>query len=230
MRIDLKVPEKWSDLTLDQLKVVAETLSRCLSKEEALALLLYRLTGMVQDPSTGETVTVEGVRFRMQPRQLAAIAKRLEWVWNTPSEGCPNPSKKDRYLRDMTFGDWFECDTQMRLYIQDADPGHFNAILRKLGEDPRKTEPWERTMYLLWWQGVQATIAPMYPNVFEKSEGASGYNPFKAIQDMHLLLNDDRPQDNAAIDDSNLHDALAALDSRISKIKAKQEDLNNTNR
>ena len=39
------------------------------------------------------------------------------------------------------------------------------------------------------------------------------------MQDFHLLLNDDRPQDNEKIDDARLHDVLSALDSKIEKQK-----------
>lgn len=67
----------------------------------------------------------------------------------------------------------------------------------------------------------------MYPNVFAKSEGSGGvYNPFKSLQEMHLLLNDDRPQDNEKIDDARLHDVLSALDSKIEKLKRREAEYN----
>lgn len=68
-------------------------------------------------------------------------------------------------------------------------------------------------------------LAPMYPNMFAKSGSGGERNPFKTLQEIHLLLNDDRPQDNEKIDDSRLHDVLSALDSKIEKLKRREAEL-----
>lgn len=65
----------------------------------------------------------------------------------------------------------------------------------------------------------------MYPNVFAPSNGGE-FNPFKSLQEMHLLLNDDRPQDNERIDNARLHDVLSALDSKIEKMKIREAEYN----
>lgn len=79
------------------------------------------------------------------------------------------------------------------------------------------------TMLKVWWQSVMVQIAPLYPNVFAKSDPKDGvssiYNPFKQLQEFHLMLNDGRPQDNEKIDNARLHDVLSAMDSKIERQK-----------
>ena len=163
----------------------------------------------------------------MQDYEVVDFCERLRWLIDTVPDVIPNPSKRDDYLRDISFGDWFEADTQFRLYEDDHDLGHFDIILPKLGDEAHEIEEAEAIVLKLWWNYVMGVIGPMYPNVFAKSEGSGGgFNPFKNLQEMHLLLNDDRPQDNEKIDDARLHDVLSALDSKIEKMKRREAEYN----
>lgn len=230
MRIDLKAPTRWGELTLDQFRMVAKTMLLHLTESEMLLVLLCQLTGIriYGEPSGGKTelfVTAEGQAFTMQDYEIEDFCERLRWLIDTVPDELPNPTKKDAYLRDISFGDWFEADTQFRLYEDDNDLDHFSVILPKLGEEPHEVDEAEAVMLKMWWNCVMAQIAPMYPNVFVKGEGGGEFNPFKNLQEMHLLLNDDRPQDNEKIDDARLHDVLSALDNKIEKLKRSEAEL-----
>lgn len=225
MNIDLKAPKKWAELTLDQFRMVVEALLLHLTEQERLFLLLCQLTGIRKYDEEGKFVTDDGQDFRLKDYELADFCNSLRWILADDPIGVPNPSKVDDYLRDMSFGDWFETDTQFRLYDDDLDLAHFDIILPKLGmaDEPRPVGTVTATMLKLWWHSVMGLIAPMYPNVFERSDPNSGaasvYNPFRQLQDFHLILNEDHPQDNEKIDDARLHDVLSALDSKIEKQK-----------
>ena len=232
MNINLTAPTKWGELTADQFRMVVKVSLLHLTESERLFVLLCQLTGIriYGEPSGGKTelfVTADGQAFTMQDYEIADFCERLRWLIDTVPDDLPNPTKKDDYLRDISFGDWFEADIQFRQYEDDHDLSHFNIILKKLGEWPRMIDEAEAIVLKMWWNCVMGKIGPMYPNVFAKSEGSGGgFNPFKNLQEMHLLLNDDRPQDNEKIDDARLHDVLSALDSKIEKLKRREAEYN----
>lgn len=227
MNINLTAPTKWGELTADQFRMVVKVSLLHLTESERLFVLLCQLTGIRRYvDEDNKFVTADGQDFRLQDYEIVDFCERLRWLIDTVPDVIPNPSKRDDYLRDISFGDWFEADIQFRQYEDDHDLSHFNIILRKLGEWPRMIDEAEAIVLKLWWNYVMGLIGPMYPNVFAKSEGGGGgFNPFKNLQEMHLLLNDDRPQDNEKIDDARLHDVLSALDSKIEKLKRREAEL-----
>lgn len=226
MNINLTAPTKWSELTADQFRMVAKTMLLHLTESEMLLVLLCQLTGIRRyADEDNKFVTEDGQDFRLKDYEIADFCDRLRWLIDTVPDELPNPTKKDAYLRDISFGDWFEADTQFRLYEDDNDLDHFSVILPKLGEEAHEVDETEAVMLKMWWNCVMAQIAPMYPNVFVKGDGGGEFNPFKNLQEMHLLLNDDRPQDNEKIDDARLHDVLSALDSKIEKLKRREAEL-----
>ena len=227
MNINLTAPTKWGEMTADQFRMVVKVSLLHLTESERLFVLLCQLTGIRRyADEDNKFVTEDGQDFRLQDYEGVDFCERLRWLIDTVPDVIPNPSKRDDYLRDISFGDWFEADIQFRQYEDDHDLSHFNIILRKLGEWPRMIDEAEAIVLKLWWTYVMGVIGPMYPNVFANSEGSGdGFNPFKNLQEMHLLLNDDRPQDNEKIDDARLHDVLSALDSKIEKLKRRDAEL-----
>lgn len=223
----MKAPTRWSELTADQFRMVVKTMLLHLTESERLFVLLCQLTGIrCYADEDNKFVTADGQDFRLQDYEIVDFCERLRWLIDTVPDDLPNPTKKDDYLRDISFGDWFEADIQFRQYEDDHDLSHFNIILKKLGEWPRMIDEAEAIVLKMWWNCVMGKIGPMYPNVFAKSEGSGGvYNPFKSLQEMHLLLNDDHPQDNEKIDDARLHDVLSALDNKIEKLKRSEAEL-----
>lgn len=242
MNINLTAPTKWGELTADQFRMVVKVSLLHLTESERLFVLLCQLTGIRRyADEDNKFVTDDGQDFRLRDYEIVDFCERLRWLIDTVPDVIPNPSKRDEYLRDISFGDWFEADTQFRLYEDDHDLGHFAIILPKLGLDSPAGLPLtpsgggideaEAIVLKLWWNYVMGIIGPMYPNVFAKSDpstgsGGGGFNPFKNLQEMHLLLNDDRPQDNEKIDDARLHDVLSALDSKIEKMKLREAEYN----
>lgn len=223
--IELKAPATWSELSLDQFRKIVETLLLQLTREELLFVLMCELTGIRRYDATDKFVGPDGSDFRLQQHEIVDFCDRFAWIIDSEPDSLPNPTKVDGFLRDMSFGDWFETDTQFRIYDDDRDIAHFDIIMPKLGlqDEPRPVSQVMATMLKLWWQSVMVQIAPLYPNVFAKSDPKDGvssiYNPFKQLQEFHLMLNDDRPQDNEKIDNARLHDVLSAMDCKIERQK-----------
>lgn len=236
MNINLTAPTRWGELTVDQFRMVVKTILLHLTESERLLVLFCQLTGVKMVPFLGGPdfkyyTDSDGHIFKMENWQVVDFCDRLRWLIDTVPDELPNPTKKDAYLRDISFGDWFEADTQFRLYEDDHDLAHFEIILPKLDEEPHEIDEAEAVVLKMWWNCVMGQIGPMYPNVFAKSEGNGGaFNPFKSLQEMHLLLNDDHPQENEKIDNSRLHDVLSALDSVIAKLKAREAEYNKIRR
>lgn len=228
MSINLTAPTKWSELTADQFRMVVKTMLLHLTESERLFVLLCQLTGIRRyADEDNKFVTEDGQDFRLQDYEIVDFCDRLRWLLDDKEpDDLPNPTKKDAFLRDISFGDWFEADTHFRLYEEDHDLSHFAIILPKLDEAPHEIDEAEAIVLKMWWNCVMGKIGPMYPNVFAKADGKGGsFNPFKSLQEMHLLLNDDHPQENEKIDNSRLHDVLSALDSAIEKLKRREAEL-----
>ncbi len=226
--MDLKAPERWEDLSLEQLRSVANALQLPLAREERLLLMMNLLTGASVAREAGRyTLHHEGQRAAVSIEELYDLAERFAWIIDTEPNGTRNPSKADDNVRDMTFGDWFEADTHFRLYAEDGDLSHFQIILPAVKEQVRTLPPDEAQTYLWWWISVSKILAGAYPNVFQQCDenDYAPFDPFRQLQNFHLLLNDDRPQDDRLIDETNVHNVLAALDNKIAKMKAKQEEL-----
>lgn len=234
-RIDLTAPSDWGELTQQQLVDVAGTLCLRLQREEMLVTLFCLLTDVRLELKGSDYTLRHGEEsVAVSIGMMADLCDRFAWIIDTEPDRLPNPTKADDFLRDMTFGDWFEADVHFRLYEKDGDPAHFASILPLLKEQPREMDVAEAKAYLWWWRTVQKQLAECYPNVLENrdpsgqgeaSEDAQEPDPFKQLQNLHLLLNDDKPQDNDRIDNTRLHDVLSALDNKIMKLKARREEL-----
>ena len=229
MNINLTAPTQWSDLNADQFRKVVEILLAPLSDEERLLCLFCALTGVqVAGRVKRGTlfVTADGRKFTLKAWELEDFSERQRWLVETEPDYVPNPTKVDEYLRDMSFGDWYETDTLIRLFEADNDLGHFDAIRPKLGiKAYEPASELDATVIRLWWNWAMGQIQPRYPNVFVKSDGeGKGENdPFKNLQDLHLMLNDGRPQDNTLIDEANVHDVLSAIDYKIDQSRKAME-------
>ena len=236
MTIDLNAPMSWRELTLDQLRMVATTFRLQLTREEMLLVLLCQLTGirLHGQPTGGKTelfVTAEGQVFTMQDYEIEDFCNRLQWLFDEQPCDIVNPTKADGHMRGVKFGDWFRADA----LFYDLSKGRTEAAtnlkdmhqaLALLGHNDKAfpKDDVEYDMVLLWWNGVGNMLKVLYPNVFaSEGEPAKNYSPFKNLQNIHLMLNDCRPQDNEAIYNCDLHDVLSALDCKIGRLKRETE-------
>ena len=81
-------------------------------------------------------------------------------------------------------------------------------------------------MIWIWWMGVQAYLQDLYPLVFPKSgDDGSDKTSYQILQDIFLMLNENKPQDNSRIADSELHSVLSALQNKIEQYNREREAL-----
>ena len=239
-RIDLKAPKRWKDLTLDQLRAVAETMRLTLTREEVLFVLFCRFCKVKKVIATVRHIDKKegfdlfedenGKRFTLDTWQIADFCKRLEFVLDETPCDIANPTTIDRHLMKATFGQYFrandllkECSSRQDDYL----PGQMKQALEILGDSGTDCNDMATYgMVLLWWHGVTEVFRLRYPNVFQQDDGESKkVSSFDTLQNIYLMLNDDDPTKNAELNDCNVHDVFSALDNKIRKMKIEAEQL-----
>lgn len=228
VRFDLEAPMSWQALTPDQVRAVARLTHGGLLRQECLVALFCELCG-VQLSREDETLLLHRGENAMpiSAITLGDLSSRFSWILDTePVEtACPFDGL-DRYLMDTTFGDYFHADAMVLRFVTTGDMECARKALTDLGiPNPDLTEE-EAWALQLWWVGMKNGLKERYPYVFEDTgDDGEGYNPITARQNIMLMLNDGKPQDNEKIEQSNLHDVLSALQNKIEQAKHLEEQM-----
>ena len=236
MTIDLHTPTCWKELTTEQLREVVELALMGLHREEYLLVLFCKfakvvmLVGSSTDPEAVKNRfrDSEGQEFELEDWQVAEFCGRLAFVLDEqmPME-VAWPWKWDRHLLATSFGDWFHADAQMLGFALDGNPERLKGAMKDLGDPPETLEPSDITLLLRWYECFKDYLQQTYPLVFQKAEpGAnSPTSPIEARQNIMLMLNEGHPQDNEAIEKTNVHDVLAALQHKIEYAKQIEQQM-----
>lgn len=236
MTIDLHTPTCWKELTTEQLREVVELALMGLHREEYLLVLFCKfanvvmLVGSSTDPEAVKNRfrDSEGQEFELEDWQVAEFCGRLSFVLDEqmPME-VAWPWKWNRHLLATSFGDWFHADAQMLGFALDGNPERLKVAMKDLGDPPETLEPSDITLLLRWYECFKDYLQQTYPLVFQKAEpGAnSPTSPIEARQNIMLMLNEGHPQDNEAIEKTNMHDVLAALQHKIEYAKQIEQQM-----
>lgn len=214
--INLTAPASWNELTVDQLKTVASLMRLQLTREELLLSLFVRFTGIKKVSDIG-FVTSDGIRFDMAQYEIIDFCNRIAFIIDEMPCDIANPTSIDGHLNDITFGAYFHADALMYGYRMKGDKEMARAALDDLGMYAESIDDDYAELVSLWWIGVQQWLKLQYPLVFADGEGDGDgqYSPLKARQNILLMLNDGKPQDNDAIENAQVHDVLSALEYKI---------------
>lgn len=248
IRIDLKAPTNWQEVTTEQLRFIVDLVNKGLSREEYLLVLLCEFTGIKMVSGTSKqnatstgsgTVkatfkTAEGQSFTLEDWQVSDFCERLSFVFDeTMPIETAWPFKWDRYLMDTTFGDWFHADAQMLGLTLDGDFERLKGAMKDLGDPHEDLQPLDADVVLMlkWYDCFKDWLQERYPLVFQKVEpGMDPTTPLESRKNIMLMLNDGHPNINEAIEMSNVHDVLAAIQHRIEYAKQMEEQIRKYNR
>lgn len=239
MSIDLKTPTRWQDLSADQLRDIVSLASKELNREEFLLVLFCNLSGIKMVAGTahedGKKVmhtrfkTADGQVFDLEDWQVSDFCGRLTFVFDDMPMDVDWPFKWDKYLMDTTFGDWFHADALLLGYGMTGNMEQLKGAMKDLGDPHDNLQPEDPDVVLMlkWYDCFKDWLQERYPLVFQKAEPgeATATSPIEARQNIMLMLNDGRPQDNEAIERSNVHDVLAALQHKIEEAKHIEEQM-----
>lgn len=229
--IELTVPTSWNELTKRQLLTVASFIDMTLTREEVLFVLTCMFSGIKFIKDEGhiyEFVEVETNRhFALKDWQMKWFCDKMKWVLDTSPVDIVSPLGIDGHLNDVSFDDYFEADALFFKHRITGDTDAYWRAVELLGYKawPKMVSRGMRLAVDIWWTGVQGYMKQLYPNVFSGDGDAEEYNPREAYQNIMLMLNDDRPQENEKIGKTNVHAVLAALDSKIQKAKQMEEQM-----
>lgn len=241
MTIDLHTPTCWKELTTEQLREVVELALMGLHREEYLLVLFCKfanvkvLIGSADEDDKKKVCTrfadADGNEFELEDWQVSDFCGRLAFVLDEqmPME-VAWPWKWNRYLYATSFGDWFKADAQMLGFALEGDSERLKGAMKYLGDPHDTLEPSDITLLLRWYECFKDWLRDRYPLVFKKPEPGSEEGPASPVetrQTIMLMLNENRPQDNEAIENSNVHDVLAALQHKIELAKQIEEKMNN---
>ncbi|MDO5341312.1 MAG: hypothetical protein Q4F69_02510 [Bacteroidia bacterium] len=233
--MELTIPSGWHEVTLQQLRILAEHSLLEMPREASEVSLLCKLAGLTMLPSPGrdgETLNgmmkfrdAGGREFALEGWQLASFCKRLAWFYDDMPCDIACPVEVNPRLLATSFGDYFHADALMCGF---ADTGDINVMLEAmsdLGVGRKEITEVEAVMVQLWWRGFKQWLCDEYPLVFagSRDDGDGSYSPLKARQNIMLILNDGHPQDNDAIEKANMHDVLSALQHHIEIAKKEEE-------
>lgn len=241
MTIDLHTPTCWKELTTEQLREVVELALMGLHREEYLLVLFCKFANVKMVTGTADEdekkvvhtrfVDADGNEFELEDWQVSDFCGRLAFVLD---EQMPMdvawPWKWNRYLYATSFGDWFKADAQMLGFALEGDQERLKGAMKYLGDPHDTLEPSDITLMLRWYECFKDWLRERYPLVFQKAEQGSEEGPASPVetrQNIMLMLNDNRPQDNELIEKSNVHDVLAALQHKIEYAKQIEEQMSN---
>ena len=223
-KIELTIPENWKEVTREQLGIIAAVMDMKLTREETLMVMFCRFTGLKSEGNR-VFVTQDGKRIIMKAWQMADFCGRLSFILDELPCDIVNPTGVNSYLDDITFGKYFHADALMYAYRKSDNPKLVRQALNDLGERGWWMSKQHANEVVMWWSGVQQWLKEQYPLVFEGNGEEEEYDPLKARENIMLMLNDNKPQDNQDIEDSNMHDVLAALQHKIEQAKRLDEKL-----
>lgn len=217
-KIELKAPASWGEMTVDQLKLVVKLMRLQLTREELLLTLFLNFTGVKK--SENYFITIDGAMFGMEDYEIMDFCNRISFILDEMPCDIANPTTVDGHLNNISFGNYFHADALMYGYRKKNDKEMVRNALYDLGMWKESIDEDYAELVSLWWTGVQQWLKLQYPLVFADGEGGGeGYNPLKARQNILLMLNDGKPQDNDAIENAQVHDVLSALEHKIEQAK-----------
>ena len=239
MTIDLHTPTCWTEVTAEQLCDIVEAVTKGTSRDEVLLALLCKFAGikMVVGSTNEDEKNVvhtcfkdaEGRVFDLEDWQLSDFCGKLDFVFTEMPIEVAWPFKWDRYLMDTSFGKWFHADAMMLRFAMTGDIESLKEVMRDLG-DPHPNLQGDTPAFVLllrWYDLFKNWLQVKYPFVFQKAEPGEekAVSPVDARQNIMLMLNDNRPQDNEMIEKSNVHDVLSALQHKIEEAKHLEEQM-----
>ena len=229
MNIDLKYPTSWEDVTKDHLLILAGLFLKQRTREDLLFELLCKITGIHLKLKHGlDEETHAAVYFFKKKAKSFSLPVSIirtaceDLSFMVDSIGlpeCPILSINNK-LYGISFKQYYFADAYMRRYQETKGPCFFYSMYEALtGRKIKRLSPAEILAIEIWWTGLKDYLKGKYPNVFTEGEEAADQTPAEMLHDILHILNNSRPQDDAAILESEVHAVLNTLENIYLKAK-----------
>lgn len=224
MEIKLTYPECWEDVTREQLLVISALMLKKRTREELLMDLFFRLTGIrvVKWKSGIDEDTDDARYFFKKGKQgfslsIETVAKACEDLsFLIDKIGLPESPllSINTKLHGTTFKQYYFADAYFGRYLEKKEEYYFcmmyNALTGLKIKKPAKSEIFAVT---IWWTGLKEYFKMKYPNVLKEGDGSGDSGtPADTLQEILAALNNNKPQENNRILESEVNSVLLALE------------------
>jgi hypothetical protein len=229
MNINITAPLSWNELSLRDLKHVAQVMMLPeIDRTSASILLFCKLAGLKMKKNLENTVFFKMGKqsFVLEPYQLMDFSQQFAFIFEEKPCDIVNPTKIDSHLIDVKFGDYYFANAMMMRFQYTGEKKFVRQALKALGQRTIYLSKMKGMMIWIWWTGVQSYLQELYPLVFPKGgDNETDKTSYQILQDIFLMLNENRPQENKNIADSELHSVLSALENKIEQHNREKEAL-----
>jgi hypothetical protein len=224
MTIDITYPVSWSEISREQLLLIASQMLKKRTREEFLFELFCRLTGLrlqlkpgvEQETMAAQYNFVKGKqKFFFPVTSIRTACEELSFIL----EGiglpeCPILSLNTK-LHGVSFRQYYFADAYFRRYQQTKQISYFFSMYEALtGIKIKKMQPHEVMAITIWWTGLKDFFKGKYPNVLKDGQECEEQKtPADTLQEILSVLNNNKPQENERLLACEVNSVLLALDN-----------------
>ena len=136
MNINITAPLSWNELSLRDLKHVAQVMTLPeLDRTHASIMLFCKLAGLRMKKNIAGSVFFKKGRqkFILEPYQLMDFSQRFGYIFDERPCDIVNPTKIDSHLIDVKFGDYYFANAMMTRYQFTGEKKFIRQALKALG-------------------------------------------------------------------------------------------------
>jgi len=231
-RIDLVYPVSWDQMDYDDLRNVCQIIDQPISNHDKLFLCLCKLAHITpDDPRLYEPKAIKdkmpfvigGKRYIIGASVIEEACFQLRFIFEDKEGLPPCPFKNvHRLIYGISFEQYFAADSFILRYVAENNGSYLKEAAKILTNgQKRKFLPWERTAFIIWWNGVKRQLLKKYPYVLEEGGGISNKSQADILQELLSIVNNDRPQDNEQILKTDVHAVMFQLNKIYEDAKRK---------
>lgn len=222
--LSLRVPAGWEELTPQQLRVICRWSSLRTDRRTAQMKMFLDYNGLTlcrraQRQAGWQKeyrVKRNGHRYWVPASVLRDGAAAFGFVYDSsgalpfcPLRGVPHN------LFGVSFETYYSADSQIYRYQQEGKAAYMARAVQLLTGSRRRLSSVGRAAVVIWWSGVRCWLRKKYPHVFSSDGDGGQVNPADTLLEILEALNNQAPQENERILQSETHYVLSSLENRI---------------
>lgn len=252
MKVDVKLPKSWNQVTGQQMVKLASLFLKYQKKPDFLiqCFLLFSgwkveyLKGFSENGKHYYWFSKKGInRFAVDTEVFRTLVNSLNWI--TEGFGLPAsmPEIKDYQtcnvkLYNVTLDEFLNADNYYNAFAQTGTPGYLNRLVavfyRRKGEkwDPELMEKrWNRFMQepyearyavFMWFSGVKSFLVSKYPYIFS-GNSSGNISPDETILNLLSSLNNGDVTHNQQIFKTHVHECFHELNLKAELLERRKK-------
>lgn len=221
-KIDIAYPVSWETMSQEEFRNVCTILAKPHGRKETLFLCLCALAHIrpdnpiKYDPNAikdNVVFLINGKSYVISPQVIQSACSQLSYILDDIGLApCPLP-RIDRKLYGVSFMQYYNADAYMLRYQADTSNEFWlkEAAKSLTNGQVRKLMDWQRKGLVIWWAGVKKYLLTKYPYVLQEGGSVTDSTPAELLQELLSAMNDNKPQDNDKILQSDVHSVLFTL-------------------